>query len=163
MIIIINENLVKYNGISNGEKVVIEVERIEANSVYTKIYPISNSNLRGELTDIPNVFNAEEDLNFVSATYFIISKLEELGFVKDTNFVVKQSLTWNEDIEIYPVRITIDKDFVLQYLSNYITGEVAKGYPVIPLKNGTLVIYVGTILDEHKAILDSTNSAFIEE
>jgi hypothetical protein len=167
MIIKFKPNTVTPYGFSkSSEEILYSFESIKENVLTSGVYSINNPDKRGNISELSNSLTFElsagEVLNKVNAVSKLRALLTEKGFNEVTDYEFIQAINWNADKEIYPIRITLDKDFVLEHLTAYIAGEKLKGYPVI-YNTTTIVLYVSQILPEHREILNNTTNAYIEE
>ena len=161
MIIKFNKETVTYKTMRNGEPVICEIEQVKNNNISLKITPESYPNSRGSLNEFGNSISFDEVINNVQALNLLKQYFIDLGF-DETDFTQMESLTWDYDVTTYPIRISIDKDSVIQNYSSFIESEIAKGYPG-EYKDDYLVLYVEQILPEHRTILEADINAFIEE
>jgi hypothetical protein len=147
MKIIFEEKKVHFNGILNGEKVVMKVEDIRDKIVFTKIYPFSNPNLRGSISEIENNIEVLEiPLSSVSALHGISEQLQMKGFVEKLDYNLIQDEDWLH--ENRGIRLSITTQIVLDYMD--VTAERLKGYPTYQ-KGDHIVSYLTEISAQHRA------------
>lgn len=157
MFLIIEKEKVHFNGILNGENVISEITRTDANAVY---YNFKSENLQkiGTLKEIGNILNGEIDLNFITGGKLLQAELLKL----EIESILKISLDWkNEDLSF---RISIQNKAVLEtdFYTNLISYIKSKGYPYY-YKNEIVTIYVPTIQPEHLLILEADINVLIEK
>lgn len=170
MIIKIGEKKVTYKAMLNGEQIICEIERVKDNNISLKITPESYPNQRGSLNEFGNNISLDSAKNEVEAlnnlySYFLtLLDSEGLPIFLKTDLTAKVSIDWFEDsvdVSTFPIRIAIDKDEIIDNLSDYIVAEQEKGYPVIT-KNTYKLLYVNEILPEFVDLLESNINIFVE-
>lgn len=168
MIIKLKENTVTYKTMLNGEAVICEIERVRDNNIALKITPESYPNSRGSLNEFGNNISFDSVTNEVEALNLFKQYLLDLGgespIFTEADLEAKVAVDWEEEnvnVSPYTIRIAVDKDEIIDNLSDYIKAEQVKGYPVIT-KATYKLLYVNEILPEFTNLLNSNINIFVE-
>lgn len=162
MIIKLNKETVTPYGFGlNGEFLYIEIDSIQKNIVSIKIWNESRQKY-ANISELKNRLIFDNELNYIEAIYAIKGILISKGLEYNLDFEIKEDFDWGKDNIEFPIKISINQKTVIEYFSQMIDSEKAKGYPVV-YKNDYAILYLHELYQEHREMMQNNNNILIEE